>query len=75
MSDNENLPLKIFNAFEDLYFEQNKDKIFDDIFSKYFCFVKIDGHMDLYDVLVALRTKHRSHFDNMVRELRDKKLI
>ena len=75
MSDSENLPMKIFHAFEDLYFEKNKDKIFDKIFSRYFCFVDIDQHMDLYDVLVALKKKHPSHFDNMVKELREHKLI
>jgi len=75
MIDNENLPLKIFNAFEDLYFEKGKDKTFDSIFSRYFRYVEIDRHMDLYDVLVALRKHHRSHFDKMVKELIENKLI
>jgi hypothetical protein len=75
MSDSENLPLKIFHAFEDLYFEKDKGKIFDNIFSRYVPFVELNPHMDLYDVLVELKTKHRSHFDEMVREFRENKLI
>jgi hypothetical protein len=75
MTKNENLPLKIFHAFEDLYFEKDKGKLFDNIFSKYFPFVEIDRHMDLYDVLVSLNSKHRSQFDNMVKELKENKLI
>lgn len=75
MSHSENLPLKIYHAFEDLYFEKDKGKIFDNIFSKYFCLVEHDGYMDLYDVLVVIMTKHRSHFNEMVRELRENKLI
>ena len=75
MSESENLPIKIFHAFEDLYLEKDKDKIFDTIFSKYFCFVEIDRFMDLYDVLVALKKNHPSHFDNLVRELREHKLL
>ena len=77
MSENENWPLKIFNAFEDLYFEKDKGKIFDAVFTKYFTLVDvhIEQHMDLYDVLVLIRSRHPEQFDEMVRELREHSLI
>jgi len=75
MDKSENLPLKIFHAFEDLYFEKDKGKIFDKIFSRYFCYVEIDRHMDLYDVLVSLSKHHCFEFDKMVKELRENALI
>jgi hypothetical protein len=75
MSDNENLPLKIFHAFEDLYFEKDKGKLFDKIFSRYFVHANIDRHMDLYDVLVLLSKKHSLQFEKMVNELRENGLI
>ena len=67
--------LKIFHAFEDLYFEKGKGKIFDDIFRKYFPLVEIGPHMDVYDVLMSLGTKNRTKFDEIVRELRLHSLI
>jgi hypothetical protein len=75
MSDTENLPMKIFHAFEDLYFEEDKGKLFDKIFSKYIILVEHDHHMDLYDVLVLIRKEHRLQFDEMVKELRENALI
>ena len=75
MSDTENLPMKIFHAFEDLYFEEDKGKLFDKIFSKYIILVEHDHYMDLYDVLVLIRKEHRLQFDEMVKELRENKLI
>jgi hypothetical protein len=77
MSNSENMPLKIYHAFEDLYFEKGKGKIFDEIFTKYFSFLdsELDQHMDLYDVLVLLSTKHRSLFDKMVIELKENSII
>jgi hypothetical protein len=75
MVDSQDMALKIFNAFEDLYFEEGKGKIFDTVFSKYFPLVDIDRHMDLYDVLLLLSTKHRKKFDEMVKELRDHSII
>jgi hypothetical protein len=75
MDDNQNMPLKIYNAFEDLYFEKGKGKIFDDIFTKYFSLVEIDHHMDLYDVLVSLNAYHREQFDEMVREFKAHSII
>ena len=75
MSDTANLPLKIFHSFEDLYFEKDKGKLFDKIFSKYIVLVDHDPHMDLYDVLVLIRKEHRLKFDEMVKELRENDLI
>jgi hypothetical protein len=75
MDDNQNIPLKIYHAFEDLYFEKDKGKIFDDIFTRYFSLVEIDHHMDLYDVLVLINTHHRERFDEMVREFKSHSII
>jgi hypothetical protein len=75
MSDSENLPLKIFNAFEDLYFEEGRGKIFDEIFSKYFAPLDLEPHMDLYDVLVFISTRHRERFEEMVKELKAHSII
>jgi hypothetical protein len=75
MSDSQNLPLKIFHAFEDLYFEKDKGKIFDEIFSKYFAPLDLDPLMDLYDVLVLLSTRHSEKFEEMVKELKAHSII
>ncbi len=75
MEDSKNLPLKIYHAFEDLYFEKGKGKIFDDIFTRYFSLVEIGHHMDLYDVLVSLNTYHRKEFDEMVKEFKAHSII
>ncbi|MCG2720918.1 MAG: hypothetical protein L6290_02725 [Thermodesulfovibrionales bacterium] len=75
MNDTQNIPLKIYQAFEDLYFEKGKGKIFDDIFTKYFAPLDIDRHMDLYDVLVLICEKHPEQFDEMVKEFRVNSII
>ncbi|MEW6416925.1 MAG: hypothetical protein AB1480_02255 [Nitrospirota bacterium] len=75
MTDIEDIALKIFHAFEDLYFEKDKGKIFDDIFERYFSIVEIDRYMDVYDVLVSLGINHRTYFDEMVKELRSHSII
>lgn len=77
MSDSENMPLKIYYAFEDLYFERDMGKIFDEIFSKYFFLLDFDlsPHMDLYDVLVLLSKEHRPLFDKMVLEFKEHSII
>ncbi|MFZ5905890.1 MAG: hypothetical protein ACOYVJ_00595 [Nitrospirota bacterium] len=75
MNEPVNMPLKIFHAFEDLYFEKGKGKIFDDIFTKYFSPLDIDRHMDLYDVLVLIHEKHPEQFEEMVQEFRAYSII
>jgi hypothetical protein len=75
MSDSQNMPLKIFHAFEDLYFEKDNGKIFDDIFSRYFAPLDLDPLMDLYDVLVLLSTQHTEKFEEMLKELKAHSLI
>ena len=75
MSDLEDIALKIFYAFEDLYFEKDKGKIFDDVFERYFSFVEIEQYMDVYDVLVSLGINHRKQFDEMVKELKSHSII
>jgi len=75
MNNSQNMPLKILHAYEDLYFEEGKGKIFDDIFSRYFAPLAIDRHMDLYDALVLLSTRHRAQFDEMVKELKAHSLL
>ncbi len=75
MGDVEDIALKIFHAFEDLYFEKDKGKIFDDVFERYFSFVEIEQFMDVYDVLVSLGINHRKQFDEMVKELKSQSII
>jgi len=75
MGDVEDIALKIFHAFEDLYFEKDKGKIFDDVFERYFSFVEIEQYMDVYDVLVSLGINHRKQFDEMVKELKSHSII
>jgi len=75
MGDVEDIALKIFYAFEDLYFEKDKEKIFDDVFERYFSFVEIERYMDVYDVLVSLGINHRKQFDEMVKELKSHSII
>ncbi|MEW6571494.1 MAG: hypothetical protein AB1390_10015 [Nitrospirota bacterium] len=75
MEDIRDMALKIFHAFEDLYFEGDKGKIFEEIFARYFPLVEIDWHMDVYDVLVSLGTNYQAQFDKMVLEFKAHSLI
>lgn len=61
-------------AFEDSYDDKTKQALFYALFDKYLLSVS-GGQMVPYDAIVELWRKKPSEFDEMIKELRDKKLI
>lgn len=62
-------------AFEDMFHEKGKKEIFYGIFNKYLLDVDPGITMQPYDAIVALGRKDPQAFENMLKELRDNKLI
>jgi hypothetical protein len=69
------MAMKIFNAYEDIYLDKDKRKIFDDLFDRYLTLVDMDRFMDTYDAIVSLGLTHRFEYDLMVKTLKDQSLI
>lgn len=75
MGDIENTAMKIFNAYDDYYLDEEKRKIFEELFDRYLTAVDLDGKSEPYEVLVMLGQKHRDEFDAMVKILKDRVLL
>ncbi len=75
MGEIEDMAMKIFNAYEDVFYEKNKRKIFENLFNRYLNIVDTLGTMHLYDAIVSLGNRHRLEFDQMVKELKGNSLI
>lgn len=75
MTDIQNMAMKIFNAYEDLYLDKQKSKIFEELFDKFLPKVDKDGKSDTYDALVALGLNFSADFDHIVKVLKDQQLI
>lgn len=71
----EDMAMKIFNAFEDLYLDKDKRRIFEDLFDKYLTVVDTAGQTDTYDAIVSLGHQYPADFDRMVKTLKDQALI
>jgi hypothetical protein len=69
------MAMKIFNAYEDVFYEKDKKKIFEDLFDRYLTIADPVGTMHPYDAIVSLGHRHRSEFDQMVKALKDQSLI
>jgi hypothetical protein len=75
MRDIEDMAMKIFNAYEDVFYEKEKKKIFENLFDKYLTIADTVGTMEPYDAIVSLGYRHRLEFDQLVKALKDHSLI
>lgn len=66
---------KISFAFEDFYYDEKKRKLFISLFDKYLSQLDPSGLMEPYDVIILLGRKHPSEFKEMVREMKEHKLV
>ena len=62
-------------AYEDLYHDMSKRKIFHTLFDKYLSPMDPGGNVHPYDAIIMLGRKEPAEFDRMVMELRENKLI
>ena len=69
------LAQEISFAFEDWYHDEDKKKRFHALFDRYLLPIDPGEQMEPYDAIIALWRKNRSEFDQLLRELRDHKLI
>jgi hypothetical protein len=75
MSEIEDLAFKIYTAYEDSYFIEQKRKVFDAIFNRYLPMADPTETMEPYEALVELGYRFRPEFDEMVKILKDQGLI
>jgi hypothetical protein len=75
MGEIEDTAMKIFNAYEDVFYEKEKKKIFESLFDKYLNIADPVETMHPYDVIVSLGHHHRIEFDQLVKALKDHSLI
>ncbi len=66
---------RISFAYEDLFGDKEKRKIFEAIFERFLDPVDPEGAMEPYDAMVALWRKNPDGFDHMVTELDKSSLI
>jgi hypothetical protein len=71
----EDIAMKIYNVYEDFYFDKEKRKIFDDLFIRYLSVVDLHETTDVYDAIVSLGLRHRFEFDQLVKALKDQSLL
>jgi len=69
------LAQQISFAFEDWYHDEDKKRMFHALFNRYLEPVDPAGQMEPYDAIIALWRKNPSEFDQLLSELRDKKLL
>lgn len=75
MGEIEDIAIKIYNAYEDFYFDKEKRKIYDDLFNRYLSVVDLYGTMDVYEAVVSLGHQHPFEFDELVKALKDQSLL
>jgi hypothetical protein len=75
MGEIEDMAMKIFHAYEDVFYEKDKKKIFENLFDKYLTIADPVGTMHPYDAIVFLGSRHRLEFDRMVKALKEQSLI
>jgi hypothetical protein len=75
MGEIEDTAMRIFNAYEDVFYEKEKKKIFESLFDKYLNIADPVGTMEPYDAIVSLGHRHRIEFDLLVKALKDNSLI
>jgi len=63
MGEIEDMAMKIFNVYEDVFYEKDKRKIFENLFSRYLSIVDTLGTMHPYCAIVSLGHSHRLEFD------------
>ena len=66
---------KISFAYEDLFGDKEKRKLFGAIFERFLDPVDPEGALEPYDAMVALWRHNPDDFDHMLRELEESSLI
>ena len=66
---------KIGFAYEDLFGDVERRKLFEAIFERFLNPVDPEGKLEPYDAMVALWRQNPDGFDKMVKELKDSSLI
>ena len=66
---------KISFAYEDLFGDEGKRKLFEAIFERFLDPVDPEGALEPYYAMVALWKQNPDAFDNMVKELEDSSVI
>lgn len=66
---------KISFAYEDEYTDLEKQRLFHAFFDRYLAPIDPSATMIPYDAIIALWRKNPSEFEQMVQEMKDKKLI
>lgn len=66
---------KISFAFEDLYQDESKQKMFYTFFDRYLLPLDPGGRMDPYDAIIALWRINPEEFEQMIMEMKEKKLV
>ena len=66
---------KIGFAYEDLFGDKEKRKLFEAIFERFLDPVDPKGALEPYDAMVALWRQNPDDFDHMLRELEESSLI
>ncbi len=75
MGEIEDMAMKIFNAYDDVFYEKEKKKIFEKLFDKYLTIVDPVGMMEPYDAIVFLGHNHPKEYDQFLKALKDNFLI
>ena len=66
---------KISFAFEDQFDNKNKRDMFHALFDRFLSPVDPGGQMETYDAIISLWRKNPGEFEQMVREMKENKLI
>jgi len=66
---------RISFAYEDLFGDENKRKLFGAIFDRFLLPVDPGGRLEPYDAIIALWRQNPDEFNQMVRELKESSLI
>jgi len=66
---------KISFAYEDLFGDENKRKIFNAVFDRFLLPADPGGRLEPYDAIIALWRQNPDEYDHMVRELKESSLI
>lgn len=75
MSEIEDLAFRIYTAYEDSYFIEQKRELFAAIFGRYLTIADPTETMETYEAIVELGYRFRPEFDEMVKKLKELSLI
>ncbi|MGB9716336.1 MAG: hypothetical protein ACPL1G_08025 [Thermodesulfovibrionales bacterium] len=75
MGEIENMAMKIFNAYEDVFYEKEKKRVFEELFDRYLTIADPVGVMEPYDAIVFLGHNHPVEYDQLIKALKENFLI